>query len=324
MNDQLLHGQIGSGKGGSSSSNKIARFVIGTSIAGWTSQEVDYLCDGTSDQEEINNAIQALPESGGEIIILDGIYFITGHILVDKNNVSLWGNGSATVIKRMYDNTVLGGLITLTNVEYCKVSNLMVDGNDYSASLNVGIYLDFSLNCSISGNICSKNARGIYLDNGNNNIIATNTCNGNSGTGIYLSSSSSSTITGNTCNSNSSGTGLTINVLKNSSITGNTCIDNKGAGITSMTLKNSSITGNTCIDNGTDGIYLSSSSNNTVVGNTCIRGNGTATDYTVSQNTIRLNSTGNNYNLISSNNCMGKDIVIGGGTANTSVNNKFQ
>jgi hypothetical protein len=31
----------------------------------------------------------------------------------------------------------------------------------------------------------------------------------------------------------------------------------------------------------------------------------------------------NNYNLISSNNCMGKAVVISGGTGNTLVNNKY-
>ena len=40
---------------------KVARFVVGTSTAGWTAADCDYLCDGTADQVEINNAITALP-----------------------------------------------------------------------------------------------------------------------------------------------------------------------------------------------------------------------------------------------------------------------
>src|SRR5690606_24789511 len=51
---------------------KTARIVIGTSTSGWESKDCHYLCDGVDDQEEINAAIQALPVSGGEIIILDG------------------------------------------------------------------------------------------------------------------------------------------------------------------------------------------------------------------------------------------------------------
>jgi len=54
-----------------------------------------------------------------------------------------------------------------------------------------------------------------------------------------------------------------------------------------------------------------------------MRGTGLASDYSVSQHTILLNGTSNNYNLISSNQCMGKAVVIEGGTSNTEINNKF-
>lgn len=51
---------------GSNISKKVARFIIGTSTAGWTKDDCDYLCDGTADDVEINAAIQALPEGGGK------------------------------------------------------------------------------------------------------------------------------------------------------------------------------------------------------------------------------------------------------------------
>jgi hypothetical protein len=60
-----------------------------------------------------------------------------------------------------------------------------------------------------------------------------------------------------------------------------------------------------------------------VTGNTCIRGTGQTSDYASDQYTIRLQGTDNNYNLISSNNCMGKAPVVGGGTGNTVINNKW-
>ena len=79
-----------------------ARFVVGTSTAGWTAADCDYLCDGTADQTEINAAITALPATGGEVVILDGTYNITAKINVAKNNVSIRGNGNATILKRMF------------------------------------------------------------------------------------------------------------------------------------------------------------------------------------------------------------------------------
>ena len=212
---------------------KTARFVIGTSTAGWTEKDCDYLCDGTNDQEEIIQALNALPATGGEVVILDGTYNITESINIPKDNVSLRGNGNATILKRMYNSgPTVRGLITLNEKSGCKIQGLQIDGNKatYTASYNYG---------------------------------------------IYLSSSSDNTVTDNTCSNNSSS------------------------------------------------IYLYSSSNNTVTGNTCIRGTGQTSDYASTQYTIQLQGTDNNYNLISSNNCMGKAVVIEGGTGNSAWGNKF-
>ena len=79
-----------------SGGKRTCRFVIGTSTAGWTENDCDYLCDGADDQAEINAAIAALPESGGEIVVLDGSYAITASSTVDKANLSLTGSGPAT------------------------------------------------------------------------------------------------------------------------------------------------------------------------------------------------------------------------------------
>ena len=47
---------------------RAARFVVGTSTAGWTEADCDYLCDGTADEVEIKAAISALPSGGGEAV----------------------------------------------------------------------------------------------------------------------------------------------------------------------------------------------------------------------------------------------------------------
>ena len=202
-------GAVDAPSGGSG--KRACRFVVGTSTAGWTADDCDYLCDGTDDQVEINAAIQALPSGGGEIVILDGTYNITATIAMNKDNVKLSGNGNATVLRRMWNSSAGEGVITITAVSGgCCVENIFVDGNKsaYNSSDNTGI-------------------------------------------------------------------------------------------------------------------NLTSSNNNTITGNTCIRGEGTSSDYTRSQHTIYLYGTGNNYNLISSNNIMGKNYVSDGGTGNTFVNNKY-
>ena len=287
----------------SAGGKKVCRLVVGTSTSGWTANDCDYLCDGTADNVEINAAIQALPSTGGEIIILDGTYNITATIAMNKDNVKLSGNGAATVLKRMWNSSVSEGVITVTAANGgCCIESFCIDGNKaaYNSTNDYGIYLSNSNNNTVTGNTCNNNRDGIYLSNSNNNTVTGNTCNNNNYHGIYLSNSSSNnTVTGNTCNNNNN---YGIRISNNSN--------------------NNTVTGNTC-NNNTCGIYLASNSNNTVTGNTCIRGTGQASDYTSSQYTIWLSGTGNNYNLIACNNIMGKNYTSEGGTSNTFVNNKY-
>ena len=313
---------------------KVARFVIGTSTAGWTLENCDYLCDGINDQVEIIQALEALPATGGEIVILDGTYNITASINIPKNNVSLRGNGNATILKRGYDSTntdsgsTARGLITLNEKSGCKIQGLQIDGNKttYTVRYNCGIYLYSSSNNTVTGNTCNNSsADGIYLSSSSSyNTITGNTCTNNS-TGIELFSSSETTITGNTCNNNIH-SGILLYSSSNNTITGNTCTYNNKHGICLDSYSdNNTVTGNICNNNSTGGILLTASSNNMVTGNTCIRGTGIPEDYTTDQDqyTILLSGTGNNYNLISFNNCMGKKVEDEGGTGNSVWGNKF-
>jgi parallel beta-helix repeat protein len=355
-------------KADGASHSKTARFIIGTSTSGWTAADCDYLCDGTNDQEEIIQALNDLPATGGEVVILDGTYNIAAKIDVTKDNVSIRGNGNATILKRMFNSSTAEGVITLIGRSDCKIANLQVDGNktSYTSYSNYGIYLASSSNNTITGNTCNSNFSGISLSSSSsnntvtcntcnwnnrgislssssnsavtcntcnwnnrgislsssssNNTVTCNTCNDNDYSGIYLASSSNNAVTNNTCNSNLSGIYLASS--SNNTITGNTCSNNSD-GIYLASSSNSAVTCNTCNDNDYSGISLSSSRNNAVTGNTCIRGTGLSTDYTASQHTIRIEGTGNNYNLISNNNCMGKAVTSEGGTGNILVNNVY-
>ena len=151
---QYVDAQVGTNSG-----KRTCRFVIGTSTNNWTLNDCDYLCDGTADEVEINQAIQALPSTGGEIVILDGTYNITATIAMNKDNVKLSGNGSATVLKRMWDSSETEGIITVTATNGgCCIENLFVDGNkaNFSELNNHGIYLLGSSNNTITGNTCIR------------------------------------------------------------------------------------------------------------------------------------------------------------------------
>jgi len=349
---------------------RTARIVIGTSSAGWTRGECDYLCDGTADQTEINAAIQALPSNGGEIILLDGDYYVSAPILINKNYITIRGNGKSVRLRRAWSNPAeTEGIITLSSVQHCELINLALRGiassydgigicfngshrniitnvraienrkkaiqlngsnyniikNNFYSSLSGAsqplIYLNSSNYNQICENCCEEGTNGIQLYNSDYNDISNNVLYNNPSGGIMLKTSSNNNITGNVCcNTGYAGVYLT-DTSRHNAITANTCNDNN-VGIYFYDSSCNVITGNACNNNNT-GIYLQGSSTNTISGNTCIRGGGLSGDYSADQYTIRLNGTGNNYNLIIGNNCMGKAVAIDGGTGNTNVNNKY-
>ena len=282
---------ISSGGGGVAST----RFVIGTSTSGWTADDCDYFCDGISDEVEINAAITALPADGGEVLILDGTYAITNAIkITSRNNVSIRGNGNATILKRMY-NTIL---IELTTATYCIIKDLQIDGNraTYTDSSNSGIFLYLSDNNTVTGNTSNNNSYdGIYLKDSNNNTVTGNTSN-NNGKGIELSQSDNSTVTGNTSNNNGN-YGIHLEFADNNTITGNASNNNGVYGIRLYLSENSTITANISDNNAYYGIYLKYIENSTVTGNTS-NNNARTGIYLDSFNnsTITANISNNNSN----------------------------
>jgi len=259
---------------------KPARFVIGTSEAGWTEKDCDYLCDGTADQVEINQAIQDLPASGGEIIILDGVYNIENLIHIQKPNTKIKGNGKSTVLKRMFSNTINSGYIIL-RADYIIIEDITLDGNRNIFELFRNRIISthptvapVQTNYSVIKNCFLKDGGGDYAIsfNGNNNYVTQNLI------------------------TNCKGYGVTI--YNNENTISQNMIYDCDYGI--------SVRG----------------SNNLIASNICRRGEGLPSDYTASQDTIRLSGISSG-NLVTSNLCLGK-AVVDEGTSNTLANNKWE
>lgn len=126
------------GGGAGVSANKKAAVVVGSSQNGWTAQDCDYLCDGTSDDVEINKAIVAA-KNIGYVCLLPGTYNLGGSVSVN-NDVTIYGGGafgapysfagvrSATVIKDTRQWTGAVGSISSASIS-C--------GNNRTAFLNL-------------------------------------------------------------------------------------------------------------------------------------------------------------------------------------------
>ncbi len=172
---------------------RTARVVVGTSASGWTAGLCDYLCDGVDDQEEINAAIASLPYTGGEVVILDGDYNLTGSISLPAY-VTLTGNGHGT---RLHATGIDEGAIWLSG-DNCVLQNIYlyaestsehdiyaisVDGCSYSmvrgcsidahrASLGIKIYAGGTGTIIAANEIYAVDS-AVYID-GDNSVVVGN------------------------------------------------------------------------------------------------------------------------------------------------------
>lgn len=331
------------------------RFVIGTSTAGWTEKDCDYLCDGVDDQVEINAAIQALPSTGGEIKVLDGTYNITASINIDKERVTFGGCGQSTIFKRMWKSSSNTEGVIQFSTSYCTFKDFEIDGNKsvyaggsglclteknitsilientfINNNYNYGVYATYIENSVITDNIFNLNRMSISCEYAQHTILSNNFGDDSRySDDISVYGSKYCTVIGNIfgslngssckyCTFSSNELCIDLSYANKCTITGNTC-SGGASGMTVVGTKNCTITCNVITEFNGKGIDLADANYCIVLGNICIRGGGTSSDYTSSQNTIYTDSGTNNC-VIVGNNCSGKAPTVAG-TGNIVENN---
>ena len=129
----------------------------------------DYYCTGANGQTEINDAISALPSTGGKIVLLEGTYNINGRINVNKPNVTICGMGNSTVLK--CKDGIWGIAATQPNFT---VANLKITFDTYN-STSICIYASGS-RCKFENLDLSNAVYGINCGGGHSiihNVTAT-------------------------------------------------------------------------------------------------------------------------------------------------------
>lgn len=227
---------------------RAARFVIGTSAAGWTEADCDYLCDGTSDEVEIKAAISALPSGGGEILLLDGTYNISSSIAISKANVVLRGSGPSTVLKRMFNSTSANSVIGCS-AAHCRICSMDVDGNKtaYASDDNRAIYANQSASYIEIDHVTAKNSyNGISLSGMTGASILNCIVQTTSARGVYIFGASGILMDGNLISGNG-GTGINVERTEDIRILNSTISSTVDYGIAiDAESKRGIISGNTC------------------------------------------------------------------------------
>ncbi len=183
-----------------------ATFVVAANDSSALSkQQADYVCDGTDDQVEIQAAIDALPNQGGKIQLLEGNFYIGAPINLYRDiatwfNVWLDGMGLRATNISLQDNSNCNMIenIVLDNPSGWKnVSNMQLDGNKDNQSSGNCIY------CRMSGtgsqydmrfhNVFTARCkeRGFHLNNVWGTYVTNCVTEYNGGDGFYLSGSES-------------------------------------------------------------------------------------------------------------------------------------
>jgi hypothetical protein len=111
--------------------------------------QADYICDGTSDEVQINTALAAVPATGGKVMLLAGNYSIAAPIVIDQAGINLCGEGSKAT------------LVTLANGSNCD----MVTVNTASESLAYLLINDIQFNGNAAGQAAGTH-RGFYQNAG--------------------------------------------------------------------------------------------------------------------------------------------------------------
>jgi len=101
--------------------------------------------DGTRDYTSIQEALNALPATGGEIFVNAGTYVLTSTITIPNSNTSIRGAGASTLLDV---DRVAGTVFDTDGNDNIEIEKLRIVSNDIT-NTNIGIHLNGSDRCII-------------------------------------------------------------------------------------------------------------------------------------------------------------------------------
>lgn len=301
----------------------------------------DYYCSGTNDQTVINNAISALPSTGGKIVLLEGTYNIGGTITINKSNVTIQGLGHNVIFSATTSTSALY-MIKVRSAIGVNIFDIDIDYTNNTSGDGTAIQL-YTTNHTVIERVKIQNSKGngiewynsnytrfsdisfinvrqcVWDRESNHSSIFSRIVIDTATNGIVLASSSTlnkicdcivRTAANNGIKSDAAYTMINDNIVYG-------C----GVGITANG-NCSTVSGNNARDNNT-GISVNGKMVN-VSGNTAIRADdsGNVSSYSSSQYTISMGSSSANC-LVIGNIISGKNYTNNGASTNTFANNKY-
>jgi hypothetical protein len=163
--------------------------------------------DGTTDDAPaIQAAIESLAATGGTVYVPAGDYRLGSSVVIDQNNITLTGQGAASVLQMLPDaNDVSGILLPDQPLHNVTISDLVVDGNHNpitGISGQSGIWIRQASYVTLSGVIVRDwSGDGIQVANGSNPddhvTIENSLITGIHRNGIHIGDATDTVIVGN-------------------------------------------------------------------------------------------------------------------------------
>jgi parallel beta-helix repeat protein len=255
-----------------------ATLVVAASDSSWRGrQSADYICDGVSDQVQINDALDWLVSdgrTGGKVMLLEGTYVIDDDILM-PSNTQIEGQGPGTVIKLKDGYTLPGYGSTLhmiankdANNTCLRVAHLTLDGNKAKTAETADIWAIrwWYVSDSAVEDVQSVNspAHDIEVFGSRNRIVGCRMRDARTG-GLQVIDGSGCTVTDNVVE-NCGMPGISLSLLSSSVCSNNVSSGNE-FGISVYECVSCTISGNAISLSGYDGIYMYKCTECQVTGN---------------------------------------------------------
>lgn len=246
-----------------------ATLVVAAADSSWRGREsADYICDGVSDQVQINDALDWLVSdgrTGGKVMLLEGTYVIDDDILM-PSHTQIEGQGPGTVIK-LKDGYTLPGygskLYMIANKDgssgnsRLRVAHLTLDGNKAHTSETAYIWtiLWWYASDSAVEDVQSINspAHDIEVYGSRNRVVGCRMRDARTG-GLRVTDGSSCTVTDNVVE-NCGTHGISLSMLSGSVCNNNVSTGNE-FGISVYECASCTVSGNAISLSGYDGIYM--------------------------------------------------------------------
>lgn len=274
----------------------------------------DYHCNGTNDQTVIQQAIDALPSTGGKIVLLEGTYNISGQINVNKPNVTICGMGNSTVLQRKFNGN---NVIYVTSAN-CELAYFKVDGDSatYTNTANCNVqgygagYQNIHDITTVNATDCGIKIRNVCHYSNIYNISA----DGNK-IGILFDGTTGAKICKNTV-TNSTATGILLSWNTRDCVVAENIVDT--ATTYGICIENT----NSCVRNVVANNVVRKCATNIYVNNSYNIVACNMVEPETGQKTIHVGSSGK-YNHIVDNYIYSINYTNDGGTTNTFSNNKY-